>query len=101
MTLEWREDVTVQLTRLGSADFCQVVLSSDGRYLAVASGNGVEIWDTSDGLRASQSTYQLRGSTPITSMKWFPNQPCLICTHHDSRVYIAIFKLNGFSIVGF
>jgi hypothetical protein len=100
MPLEWKEDITLQLARPTGTDFRQVALSSDGRYLAVAFGNGADIWDTADGLRASQATYQLRGSTPITSMKWFPSYPCLICTHGGSRVYIATFTPNGFSSVG-
>lgn len=101
MALEWREDITLQIARPKTTPSRQISLSANGRFLAIALGNGADIWDTNDRLIALQPTYRLKSSAPIVWMKWFPKESCLICTHEDARVYIATFTQDGFSTVGF
>ncbi|THU84874.1 WD40 repeat-like protein [Dendrothele bispora CBS 962.96] len=62
-----------------------MAFSGDGRFLAVATGRNIEIWDTrSDSTDALQ---QNRATHNICSLSWFRNEYSLISGHDAGRIY--------------
>ncbi|KAJ3992580.1 hypothetical protein F5050DRAFT_1811336 [Lentinula boryana] len=72
-------------------DVTALDFSSDGRYLAVGYGDGVDIWDAEDDARTSPVSttrkHSERTHPALRCLAWIPHEPRLVLAHCRGIIY--------------